>query len=69
VFVSREEFIKLVSVKLRSLSLVAISQGQKSNWAVRTILAAVLTMGLQGFLYIASTDAAATTQGQLQNSR
>ena len=68
-FVSREEFIKLVSVKLRSLSLVAISQGQKNNWAVRTILAAVLIMGLQGFLYIASTDAAATTQGQLQNSR
>jgi hypothetical protein len=67
VFVSREIFPKLVSVKLRSLSLAVTSQRQKSDWAVRTILAVVLTMGLQGFFLSAPASAAA--QDQAQNSR
>jgi len=69
VFVWREVFMKLVSVKLRSLSLAATSQRQKSNWAVRTILAVVLTMGLQGFFVSTPASAAAPAQDQAQNSK
>jgi len=70
VFVWREIFIKLLSLKLRSLCLAARSQRQKFNWVVRTILAVVLTtMGLQGSFLSAPASGAAPTQDQAQNSR
>jgi len=69
VFVWREIFIRLLSLKLRSVCLAARSQRQKANCVARTILAVVLTMGLQGSFLSAPASGAAPTQDQAQNSR